>query len=149
MGGALDASGATRASATAHDLGALLRTGGAADPLWIRSLGRNASYASQVVYEGLIYNLDAARHLQVLDAADGSEVYRRRLSREEVKPSLAIAGGLLFVTDSEGTTFVLRPGRDHEVIRSNVLEPMRASPLFVGRRMYARTFEHLYCVGGP
>ena len=83
-----------------------------------------------------------------MDTVDGSVVYEKRLTLGgTVYPSIALAGGVLFVSDDRGKTLLLSPGREYVELGSNTLEPFRASPVFRGNRVYIRTQKHLYCLG--
>ena len=60
------------------------------------------------------------------------------------------AAGLLYFTDDDGTTRVLKAGPTFEVVSSNALgEACRASPAFSRGRIYLRTTGHLWCIGTP
>jgi len=121
-----------------------------AEPLWkARLTGGGYWFASPVIHEGLIYGLNAMGILSVVEAGTGNLVYEKRLpfGRAQVYPSVALAGGLVFISSDEGITLVLEPGREYKEIAKNTLEPFRSTPVFQGKRMYVRAREHLYCIG--
>ncbi|MBY0522612.1 MAG: PQQ-binding-like beta-propeller repeat protein [Gemmataceae bacterium] len=120
------------------------------DPIWKgRLTGSGYWFSSPVYHEGLIYGLSAMGILNVVDAGTGKVVYEQRLAfgSGQVYPSIAVAGGLLFISSDEGITLVLEPGREYKEVAKNTLEKFRSTPVFQGKRMYIRGREYLYCIG--
>jgi len=120
------------------------------ETLWKSEPLGGRHYASPVLHEGLLYAADRERRLSALDAASGELVKAEVLEMGRGKhlfASLSLAGGHLFVTHDNGTTAVVRPGRDFEVVATNPLGLTRSTPLFAGERIFFRTDEHLYCLG--
>jgi outer membrane protein assembly factor BamB len=65
----------------------------------------------------------------------------------DVYASPVAADGRIFIVDRSGTTVVLRPDEDPEVLAVNRLdEPVDASPALVGKQLFLRTHYHLYCL---
>ena len=60
--------------------------------------------------------------------------------------TLALIPPTLAGSDS-GKTVVFEPGRAYKEVARNTLEKYRCSPVFEGKRMYIRAFDHLYCMG--
>jgi len=120
----------------------------AVEKLWEPDLGNDRYYASPVIYDGLVYTINQARLFSVLDAHTGEEVYSKRLElgRGTAYPSVSLAGGRLYVSSDNGTTIVMKPGREYQEIARNTLEAFRSTPVFEGKRMYVRTLATLYCV---
>ena len=116
--------------------------------LWEGSIPKDRYYASPVLHDGLIYAITRNSQFSVLDAADGKRVYKKKLDLGggNIFPSIAVAGGHLFVSSENGTTLVLEPGRTYRELARNALEPFRSTPVFQGRRMYIRGLKHLYCI---
>jgi outer membrane protein assembly factor BamB len=139
--------------ATSDDAGqpraraSLWSTTGAEGPIWTTDLDRARYHVSPLVHHGLIYTLSVRGRLRVLRAKDGSLVYEEKLALERPQVSFSHAGGLLYIFGSEGRALVLRPGERFEVVASNRLGPMRATPSFVGDAIYVRTHDRLYCLG--
>ena len=119
--------------------------------LWETKPKDDRYYASSVYHEGLIYGIVRRGHdFSVIDAETGEVVYEERfkLGKGETYPSLMFAGDHLFVSNDNGTTVVMKPGREpEEVLRNSLGEIFRSSPVFVGSRMYVRGMENLYCIG--
>jgi outer membrane protein assembly factor BamB len=87
--------------------------------------------------------------LTVLDAATGKPVLdRERLpSVGQFYASPIYAGGRVYFTDRSGTTVVLKPGDDLEVLATNRLnDPVDASPVAVGKQLFLRAQSTLYCI---
>ena len=80
-------------------------------------------------------------------ARTGEVRYRQRL--EGKFTASAVAGdGKVYVTNEDGTTFVLRAGPKFELLSRNELkEYTLASPAIAGGRLFLRTEHHLYCIG--
>lgn len=118
-------------------------------PFWRGKLKKDRYYASPLLHNGLIYAITQKNVLSVIDAKDGALVYTRKLSLGggTVYPSITLAGDYLYVSIDNGTTFVLKPGREYEEVSRNKLELFRSSPVFKGKRLYIRGYKNLYCIG--
>lgn len=117
-------------------------------PLWKTDPDKDRYYASPVFHEGLIYTVNQKPVLSVIDAADGKVIYSNKLSvKGTIYSSLAMAGGRIYITTENGTTFVLAPGREFKLLAENKLEDIRSCPVFAGKRIYFRTAKTLYCIG--
>lgn len=119
------------------------------ETVWEARLQGSRHYASPVVHEGLLYAISREQQFAILDAATGEVLHQSRLELDDktnsAYPSLAVAGGKIFVGAENGTTVVLRPGRTYDEIARSSVEGYRSSPVFAGKRMYLRAFENLYC----
>ena len=68
--------------------------------------------------------------------------------REGFSASPVAFAGKVFFTNDDGETFVLKAGREFEVLRVNRLgERVLASPALVAGRWYVRTEGHLLALG--
>jgi outer membrane protein assembly factor BamB len=120
--------------------------------LWVARIKHDRYYSSPLIHDGLIYAVTRGEVLTVLDArASGAKVYERRLDLEGPKPnsaysSVTLAGPYIYIGSQSGITLVIEPGREYRQVARNRLEPYRSTPVFVGRRMYLRGLEHLYCI---
>jgi len=134
--------------AFAYRLPERLEDATAVEKLWQTSPPRDRYYASPIVHEGLLYAINQRGHFSVLDTADGIVLYSKKLNlRGTMYPSITLAGGNLYVSDDQGTTLVLEPGREYRELAANRLEPFRSTPVFDGKRLYIRGLQHLYCIG--
>jgi outer membrane protein assembly factor BamB len=120
-----------------------------AEELWKTKPLDDRYYASPVLHEGLIYAVTRANMFSLIDAKNGQVVYEKKLDlgKGDVFPSVTLAGRHLFVSNSNGTTLVLEPGREYKDLSKNTLEAFRSSPVFLGQRMYIRGLQNLYCIG--
>ena len=138
------------AGATNDDAGApasvaiLWDASGSGKAVWRHPLDEARYHASPLVDAGLVYTLSVRGELMVLDIADGTLIYRKRLPLDKAQPSISRAGDYLYLHDDRGTTVVLTPGRRYDLVAQNRLTPFRATPFFVGREMYVRAHERLY-----
>jgi len=121
------------------------------EPLWKpRSIkGQGYWFPSPVLHDGLLYAMSSKPILSVVDARTGGLVYEQdlELGAGDCYPSISLAGDQLYVSSDNGTTVVLKPGREFEELARNKLEPFRSSLVFEGKRMYVRTTKGLWCVG--
>lgn len=102
------------------------------------------SKTSQVLYEGLIYNVHDAGVASCIDAADGSELWSERLGGQ-FSASPLVVGGRLYMFDHEGSGFVIEPGREYKLIAKNSLDDgCMASPVPLGDALLVRTRTALY-----
>ena len=89
---------------------------------------------------------DAPGLIECLDARTGDVVWKERLPGN-LWGSMLIADGKLYVTNLEGTTFVLATGPKFEVLaRNEIKEPTYAAPAVSGGEIFLRTHENLYCI---
>ena len=104
---------------------------------------------SPVVSGGLVYLAGENGRLTVLDAKTGETVYAERVHQSQHRGSPILADGKLFLTATDGTVSVVRPGRTFEVLSKNQVGGGRlaASPAISDGTIYLRTFEKLYAVG--
>ena len=116
---------------------------------WTVEIRQDRYYTSPVVHDGLIYTMTRNNNFSVIDAATGDVVYERTLSLGpgDAYPSIAMAGGYLYASNSNGKTVVFKPGREYAEVASCELERFQCSPVFAGKRMYVRTWENMYCIG--
>ncbi len=82
--------------------------------------------------------------LSNLDALTGKVIWRERLPGTYYASPLA-AGDRVYFFNQEGTTTVIRPGPQLQILATNSLnERTMASPAVAGNAIYLRTHGHLY-----
>lgn len=120
------------------------------ETLWTTKPKNERYYASPILMDGLIYCCMQFGVFSVIDASTGEVVYEKdlQLGKGTVYPSVTEAGGLIYVSSDNGTTVVLKPGREYVEVARNQIEPFRASPVFVGNKLFLRGLKTLYCFGG-
>ena len=116
--------------------------------LWDTAPRNDRYYSSPIIHEGIIYDITQAAVFSAIDAETGKVIYEQTLDLHKgtCYPSVTFAGGLLFVSSDSGTTAIVKPGREYQQVAMNTLENFRASPVFVGNRMYVRGFGKLWCI---
>ncbi|MHC4290216.1 MAG: outer membrane protein assembly factor BamB family protein [Planctomycetota bacterium] len=117
--------------------------------IWKTEIHEDRYYASSVLHENLIYAVTLENILSVVDASNGTLIYEKELElgRGTVYPSIVLAGDKLLISSDNGTTIVLKHGREYEELAKNSIEGFRSCPLVVDNKMYIRSFDHLYCIG--
>lgn len=109
-----------------------------------------APYVSSLVHDaGVIYMANDVGILTAVDARNGERIWQERVGGVFSASPVAADGKVYFVSEN-GDTVVLRSARPPQVLARNSLgERSLASPAIADRRIFIRTDEHLYCVGGP
>jgi outer membrane protein assembly factor BamB len=84
--------------------------------------------------------------LVCLDGKTGQEVYRKRLGAPSNSSPVAGAGRV-YLSDTEGKTYVVRAGKQFELLATNSLgERITASPAIADGELFYRTDSHVYCI---
>ncbi len=82
-----------------------------------------------------------------LDGQTGKEHYRQRLGGN-CNASPIVSDGRIYVSNNDGTTFVVQAGTTPELLATNELgERITASPAIAGNDLIYRMESHLYCIG--
>ncbi len=103
---------------------------------------------SPVAWGSSFYLVSDGGVASCLDARTGKRFWMERLGRHHSASPVA-AGGFLYFPDDDGVTHVLKAGQAFEVEARNELgEGCRASPALSRGRIYFRTLNHLWCIGG-
>ena len=109
---------------------------------------RGASYVPSILYyKGLIYVTNEIGIVTCADAENGSTVWRKRLGG--IFFASPVAGdGKVYMVSETGETFVLRAGREAEILAKNSLDArIIASPAISGGKLFLRSDGALYCIG--
>jgi outer membrane protein assembly factor BamB len=128
-----------------------LRPGGTGDVakthiVW-QLAGAGPYVCSPLLYGEYLYVHDEQGILACYDARTGKRQYRERLEGK-FTASAAAGDGKLYVTNEDGTTFVIQAGPKFAVLARNALEEYTlASPAIAGKELFLRTEHHLYCIG--
>jgi outer membrane protein assembly factor BamB len=119
--------------------------GMAPEPMWV-SKKPGPVEASLLYYRGLVYSLMDSGVLACLDGKSGEEVYRERLGAP-CNSSPVASDGHVYLSDNEGTTYVVKAGKEFKLVAANKLgERISASPAISGNDLIFRTDTHLYCI---
>jgi outer membrane protein assembly factor BamB len=115
------------------------------------STNESGSYiASPLVYRGLLYvtkGRDAI--ISCFDAKTGEPLSgpERLEGLSTLYASPAAAADRIYYVDRSGTCLVLKAGPEFEVLATNRLdEGVDASPVIVGKQLFLRGQQHLYCL---
>jgi outer membrane protein assembly factor BamB len=101
---------------------------------------------SIVLYEGLLYVTNEIGVVTCAEAKTGAQVWRRRLGGVFFASPVA-ADGKIYMVSETGTTFVLRAGRQPDVLAENDLgERLLASPAISNGRLYLRSDGTLFAI---
>lgn len=105
---------------------------------------------SPLLLDGLLYFTQANTPLlTVLDTKTGTPLVKaKRLPNVTAfYASPAAAAGRIYFVDRDGTTLVLKAGKDLDVLAVNRLDdPVDASPAIAGRQLFLRSHKCLYCI---
>ena len=105
---------------------------------------------SPLLVQGQLYfTRENSSILTALDAATGQVRFgpQRIPGLSSVYASPVAAAGRVYFVDRDGTTVVLRHAPQLEVLATNKLdEAVDASPALVGKQLFLRGKEHLYCI---
>ena len=105
--------------------------------------------SSPLVADGLLYMVNDKGIATCLDATSGERVWTERLGGN-FSSSPLLADGRIYVGNRDGETFVIRPGREFELLATNQLDGgIFATPAAVGRAIYLRTETALYRLEKP
>ena len=88
--------------------------------------------------------------LSVYQLSTGERLYQQRLGAGSsgFSSSPVMAGDHLYVTNEEGHTYVLAPGREYKLLAQNeVGETVMATPAIADGVLYIRARKHLFAVG--
>lgn len=120
-----------------------------------RKIVRGKSYAHAVLHEGHIYLLGRQGQWSILRASDGEAVLETSIDfgpragtagDEACFSTPVIAGNRIVVSAADGRMAVLELSHELKVLGRSTLDGMRATPAFVGKRMYLRTLERLWAI---
>lgn len=112
--------------------------------------GPAADVPSPVASNGLLYVCTDRGSVASIDMESGETVSELSLPRKrnQYSASPVLAGGHLYVTNEDGTIFVVKVGEELELAAENAMEDFAvASPIFCDGRIYIRTDKHLHCIG--
>ena len=123
---------------------------------------------SPLVWQGLAYQVDIYQNLYVSDLETGKLLDRRPLDLDgythynavAVAASPTLVGKHIFISDNQGNTVILEPGREFKQVaknriatqedRARPISPQEtgfyAPPIPDGRRLYLRGEASIYCI---
>lgn len=103
-------------------------------------------YASPLLVDGLIYLAVDESFVTCIEADTGEVVWNERIGGKYAASPI-YADGRLYFFSQDGTTTVLKPGRNLEILAKNTLDDgFMACPAADGKALFLRTKTHLYRV---
>jgi outer membrane protein assembly factor BamB len=104
--------------------------------------------SSPVLAGGLLYMVSNKGVLTCLEAKTGKVVWSEQLEGE-YGASLLYADGRIYISNKEGKTTVIKPGREFRRLAVNELDGfLGASPAVAGKSLLLRSDTHLYRIEG-
>jgi len=118
---------------------------------WHTARGGGRDLPSPVAVGDYVFTVNMTGIATMYDAESGKELWKSRLGGN-FSATPFVADGLIYALDEEGTTHVIRPADELDVVAKNTLsttsgEIFRASPTPSGGRVFLRSNTALYCVG--
>ena len=106
---------------------------------------------STVAHEGIVYVLYDRGFFAAFDAKTGAEIYsKKRIPNGRAFTSSPwVFNGKIFCLNEDGKTFVMKTGREFEILHTNSLaedDIGMATPAIAGDRLLIRTSERIYCI---
>lgn len=103
---------------------------------------------SPIVTEDFVYLCRENGIVVCLDAKTGEVLYNERTNGHNHRASPVLSGDRWLITSRQGEITVLKTGPDFRVLAENKMgEPIAASPVIMGDRVYIRSFDALYAIG--
>ena len=104
------------------------------------------SESAPVLVGDLLYLLTDKGLLQCKQATTGQTVWSEKLEGD-YGASLLHADGRIYISNKEGKTTIIKPGREFKVLAVNQLDGfLGASPSVAGKSLLLRSKTHLYRV---
>ena len=104
-----------------------------------------------LVHDGIVYACTDNGILSAYDAKSGERIYRSRVAPTAggFSASPVAAGGHLYLASEEGDVFVVKAGREFQLVATNPSgEIAMATPAISGNMLFVRTQGHLLGIGG-
>jgi len=114
-----------------------------------RIAGKNPQrVGSGVFHNGRFFMADATGVVECIDPKSGEAVWKERLEGT-LWGTILRAEDRLYVSNLEGTTYVLKAGPKFELLAANKMgEPIYAAPAVSNGEIFLRTYQNLYCIKG-
>ena len=100
-----------------------------------------------LIYGGLMYVLSDNGVLSAYDAQTGATIYQQRLPTS-FSASPVAADGRLYLSSEDGDVFVVKTGRQYELLSRNTMaQPLMATPALTDGMLILRGENTLYALG--
>lgn len=115
------------------------------------SVRKSAPYVSSPVLSGerLYMSKSTDAYLSCLNALTGEVIYQDQAlpGVRSIYASPLAANGYLYIVGREGTVMVVKDAPQFEAVATNKLDDgIDASPVMIGKELFLRGHEHLYCI---
>lgn len=105
---------------------------------------RVGKYASPILIDGLIYTASDESFISCLDATTGHTVWTERVGGKFIASPI-YGDGRIYFPSQDGTTLILKPGRELSILATNTLASgSMACPAASGKSLYLRSKTDLY-----
>jgi outer membrane protein assembly factor BamB len=102
------------------------------------------------VLDDLLYVLYSTGTISCYEVKTGKPVYEKERLGGSFTASPWSYNGKVFCLSEEGTTYVVKAGKEFELIGKNVIgEVALATPAISDGRLFLRTRDTLYCINRP
>lgn len=107
-----------------------------------------AYHPTPLVLGERLYVLYSTGFIACFEAKNGKQVYEKQRLGGSFTASPWSYDGKVFCLSEEGTTYVVKDGKEFELLGKNVLgEVSLATPAIAEGKLYLRTRDVLYCIG--
>jgi outer membrane protein assembly factor BamB len=115
--------------------------------LWHHKGETRAYVPSPIAQDRYFFMVNDDGKASCWDSATGKKQWMEPLGPHH-SASPVSAGGLLYFTDDDGKTYVLKARNQFELVACNDLaEPCFSSPAIAHGQLFIRTLHHLHCIG--
>jgi len=113
---------------------------------WTNSKGSPYT-PTPIIYGDLLYGLSDNGVLSAYDAKTGANIYQQRLPTS-FSASPVAADGKLYLSSEDGDVFVVKAGRQYELISRNTMnQPLMATPALSNGMLILRGENTIYALG--
>jgi outer membrane protein assembly factor BamB len=112
---------------------------------------KGAAYVpSPLGFDNYFFIVSDAGIATLLDARTGKQVWSERLGSRLHHASPLLVNGLIYCLAEDGTTYIIKPGEELDVVEKNALkEECHATPAVSNGQLFIRSTTHLWCIGRP
>jgi outer membrane protein assembly factor BamB len=112
---------------------------------------RNGPYmATPLLYRGILYVVSLNGVLTAFEAKTGKQLYQKRIAPGGYTASPVASDGKIYVGNEEGSLYVVKAGREFEILGKNSLsEVLMATPAIAQGMLFVRTQHHLWAETAP
>ena len=104
---------------------------------------------TMLLYDGYLYNLGWNGRIECYDPLSGETIYKEKIGKSKsFIASLVASDGHLFAVNDQGDVYVIKSGKDFEVLQINKLNDIcMVTPAISQGAIYFRTQNSLIAIG--